>query len=438
MTRYLSLPVLYGLFAVAALTLAAFPVVNHFRQPVGPTPTYELWASGAHTLNKDYPLWYATGRRVVDGLPLYPTQPGVAFPFMYPPFAGVCLAGLSLLGPTGMVIALAAGNVLSWWAAIELSLRLVAGTGRVNPWVRVVPGVISLFFVYDMFLLGQPNLFLLAVVLAGFLCLRHRHEWAAGGLFALATAIKAFPAVIVVYLLWRRYWAAAAGMVLGTAALLVLAPAPVRGFDRNLAELKTWANGMLLKNDDRGFGQRPEQSQGWRNQSVLGVVTRLVRPVDAEADAFDPAVRGLYVNVLALDERTARLAVAGVCGLLGLGFVAAMPRRADRTRESDAAEFAVLTILVVVGTPYAFGYYFVWLLYPATVLTWHAVEGDRRGRWVSWAALAVGSALLVVGSPVGGRTGAAVGGLLWGSLVFAAALGWHLWRTPAGQANRSA
>jgi hypothetical protein len=437
MTRRLTLPVLYGLFAVTALTLAAFPVVNHFRQPAGSAADYELWATGAHTLNKDYPLWYATGQRVVNGDPLYPTQPGVPFPFMYPPFAGVCLAGLSLLGPTGMLFALVIGNVLSWWLAIELSLRLTAGTGRVNPWVRIVPGAVCVFFVYDMFLLGQPNLFLLAVVLGGFLALRHRREWAAGGLFAVATAVKAFPAVILVYLLWRRHWAAAAAMVVGTAALLVLAPAPVRGFDRNLSELKTWANGMLFPNGDRGFGQRPEQSRGWRNQSLLGVGTRLVRPINAHADEFDKLNPRppLYVNVVELDERTATAVVAGACALLGLLFVAVLPRRAARTPETDAAEFAVLTILVVVGTPYAFGYYFVWLLFPVTVLVWHAVENpDRPARRVSWLTLAVGCVLLVIGSPVGGRVGASVGGLLWGSLVIAGGLGWRLWRAGRGSA----
>jgi hypothetical protein len=40
--------------------------------------------------------------------------------------------------------------------------------------------------------------------------------------------------------------------------------------------------------------------------------------------------------------------------------------------------------------------------------------------------------LLVIGSPVGGRVGASVGGLLWGSLVIAGGLGWRLWRAGRG------
>jgi hypothetical protein len=426
---------LVGGFVIACGAFAAFPLSIHFKTPAAVrAERVELrlatWPNAVFqdgNQNKDYGLWYPVGLVARSGSPLYPQAAGVAFPFMYPPFAGAGLAWLSHLGQTGMVVALVLANAVAWFLAVWLSVTLVAG-GRPTPsWVWGLPSTLCLFFVYDMFLLGQPNLGLLVLLLAGFHTLRSRPA-AAGLAFAAAAALKAFPAVVLVYLLWRRHWAAAGVMVATTAGLLVLAPVPTRGWDRNLGELRAWAGGMLFAGSGSGVGQRPEQSQGWRNQSLLAVGHRLLRPVNARADEFN-APEQLYVNVLDLDQRTAGLVIAGFCGLLGLGFVLAMPPAAARTRESDAAEFALLTVLVTVGTPYAFGYYFVWLLLPATVLVWHATTGRGAVRRGSWACLAVGFGLIAAGAPLTrSRWPQAVGAYLWGALVLAAGLGWHLRR----------
>ena len=248
-----SRPVQIALLAFVVAGMAVTPLVNRFN--------------GAS--NKDYPLWYATGQKFVQGEPLYPTD-GSVFPFMYPPFAGFALGAISLLGPTGMVVALVLLNAASFFLAVELSVRLVAGTPIVSLWLRTVPSAVCLFFVADMFTLGQPNLGLFVLILGGLMLLRNGHWGWAGTCFALATAIKAFPAVVLIYLLWRREWKAAGAMVLITVFLLVVVPAPQRGFERNAVELKTWADGMLFSGGEKGVGQRPEQSVSWRNQSLLG------------------------------------------------------------------------------------------------------------------------------------------------------------------------
>jgi hypothetical protein len=421
--------------------MAAPPLVNHFRaeSPFG-WPVFGSTAPGHQfpagvSKNKDYPLWYFVGRTVVEDAtltdrtgrpwPLYPTEPDQTFPFMYPPFAALCLGALSLLGPTGMLLALVLLNVACLAVAIELGVWLVAGTGDVSLWLRTIPAAVCVFFLNDMFLLGQPNLGLLCLVLGGLMLTRSPklgHHVAAGGLFALATAIKAFPAVVVVYLLWRRRWLAALSMV-GFCLLFFLAvPSAVRGWDRSLSELKTWANGMLFRQGEAGVGQRPEQSVGWRNQALLGVANRLLRPANAKAE--ETAMGGaepLHVNLVDFGYRGAMAGAVIAAGLLGLGFVLLLPRATARTRDTDAAEFAVLVVLVTVGTPYAFGYYFVWLIYPLTVLVHRGLCGDR---W-SWAA--VGG--VAVGFAAGGLSAfrvyepMAYGALFWAAVAALAACG---------------
>src|SRR5208283_1414630 len=153
-------------------------------------------------------------------------------------------------------------------------------------------------FIWDMFDLGQPNLMLLAIVLAGLFLLQGGRQGSAGAMFGMAAALKAFPIAILPYLIWRRRWVSAGSMILVTVACLFLVPAPFRGFERNLAEVKTWAQGMVFSASQKGFGQRPEQNWSWKNDSLIAVTHRFVRPVNAEAE--DPKAPPLYVNVLNL------------------------------------------------------------------------------------------------------------------------------------------
>ena len=451
MNRHVRRALVIG-FAVTAGAFAAFPLATHFKTPAAERAArieavLAAWPRAAHwpgSQNKDYGLWHPVGLVARSERELYPTDPGVYFPFMYPPFAAAALGGLSHLGPDGMLVALVLGNVGAWLAAVWLGVRLVASrpregtegrapadakagarpsvpsrgrlaTAAAPPLTWGLPSLLGLFFVYDMFLLGQPNLLLLVLMLVGFHALRAGRGGWAGAAFATAVALKAFPAVVLPYLLWRRQWAAAVGMVGVTAGLLLLAPLPARGWDRNLRDLGTWADGMILTPG----GQRPEQSLGWRNQSLTAVVKRLTSPVNAEADELIPPTPPVYVNLVSLSPAGASVAAAAACGLVGLAFVAVLPRRSARTPDTDAAEWGLLTVLVVIGTPYCFTYYFVWLLFPTTVLV-----ARRR-----WGFLAVGHLLMLAGAPLtDSKVPAAAGAVLWGAVVLAAGLGRELRR----------
>lgn len=443
----------YPLLLLVCGVMAAPPLVNHFRAehpfpwPVFADTTPDHRVPPTVSQNKDYPLWYFVGRTVVEDAtlrersgadwPLYPTGPDDVFPFMYPPFAALCLGVLSLLGPTGMLIALIVLNVLSVATVIELGVRAVAGTGNVSVWLRLIPAAICLFFINDMFLLGQPNLGLLCLILGGLMLVRTdkpRNQVLGGGLFALATAIKAFPAVVIVYLLWRRQWLAAASMVVFCALFFVGVPAAVRGWDRSMGELKTWANGMLFRQGEKGHGQRPEQSVGWRNQSLFGVANRLLRPGNATAEETASAgAEPLYVNVVDLDYRGAMIGAMATAGVLGLGFVLLMPRKRDRTRDTDAAEFGMLVILMTVGTPYAFGYYFVWLIYPLTVIVYHGLkpEGYLAERNLAWDAVLGVVVFFALSGLVAFKyiLPMAYGSLFWAAMAALAGCGWALYRS---------
>src|ERR1700738_2651933 len=307
----------------------------------------------------------------------------------------------------------------------------MTGSGRIpGPWLFALPGIVTISFVFDMFDLGQPNLVLLAMMLFGFWLLQHGRPWIGGSMFALATAIKVFPVAVFPYLLWRRQWAAVAGMVVFLGIFLFVVPAPVRGFQHNISELKTWFQGMVGTSSEQGFGQRGEQNWSWVNQSIIAVTHRLARPVNYNQD--NPAKPPAYMNLLDLDFRTANGLVLAISLAIGLGFIAVMPPRSRTTPRSDAEELGILFCLMTVASPLARQYYFMWLFFPITILVHRATFDPRANvRGWTWAALGVAGLLMGLSLPIFPNDIQAYGNTLAATAVIAAGLVWHILHPPA-------
>jgi len=290
--------------------------------------------------------------------------------------------------------------------------------------------------VFDMFDLGQPNLVLLAMMLYGFWLLQHERPWMAGSMFALATAIKVFPVAVFPYLLWRRQWVAAASMVIFVGIFLFVVPAPVRGFQHNITELKTWYQGMVGTSSEKGFGQRDEQNWSWVNQSIIAMTHRLTRPVNYDQD--DPSKPPHFMNLVDLDFKTANLIVVAISLLIGLGYLAVMPSRARRTPRSDAEELGILFCLMTVASPLARQYYFMWLFFPMTILIHRAAYDPRAAvRLGTWAALAVAGLLMCLSIPIFPTDLQAYGNNLAATVVMTGGLVWHILNPPSEATSSS-
>jgi hypothetical protein len=247
----------------------------------------------------------------------------------------------------------------------------------------------------------------------------------AGSMFALATAIKVFPVAVFPYLVWRRQWMSAASMVAFLGIFLFLVPAPVRGYQHNVAELKTWFQGMVGSSSEQGFGQRGEQNWSWVNQSIIAVTHRLTRPVNYNQD--DPSKPPEYINLLDLDFKTANWVVLAISLLIGLGYVAVMPARSKATPRSNAEELGILFCLMTVASPLARQYYFMWLFFPMTILIHRAAYDPRPAvRTGTWITLAIAGCLLLLSIPVFPNDLQAWGNNLAATAVLAGGLVWHI------------
>ena len=150
----------------------------------------------------------------------------------------------------------------------------------------------------------------------------------------------------------------------------------------------------MLKYSEVTVGQRPMRSYTWKNQSLIGVSNRLLRRVDA--DAASAVHQPVYVNFADLTFRVVNAIIISVALALGLSFIAVMPRRDMRTPESDAIEFGLLLLVMLMVTPLSFGYFYSWLMLPFAVITQRVLAGKSLAvLWWSLPALA----LLALGIP---------------------------------------
>ena len=394
----------------------------------------ELWGSGK---TKDYPLWFWAGQQVLQGKDLYPSDPRAYFDFIYPPMPAVLLAIPSWFGKMALYICLSLLNAAAWWITAIYSNAMTGSGKAANQWLFAAPGFATITFVFDMFDLGQPNLMLLAMMLYGFWLLQHERPWMAGSMFALATAIKVFPIAVLPYLVWRRHWTAVAGTVIYLGVFLFVLPAPVRGFQHNVTELKTWYQGMVGTSSERGFGQRDEQNWSWVNQSIIAVTHRLTRPVNYNQD--DPSKPPRTMNVVDISFQAANWIVIGVSMAIGLGYLAVMPPASRRTERSDAEELGILFCLMTVASPLARQYYFIWLFFPMTVL-FHRAAYDPRpaARIGTWLTLAVMGVLMCLSFGIFPKDWQAYGNNLAATVVVAAGLVWHILHPPNSAAPNSA
>jgi hypothetical protein len=372
------------LFAGVAIAFSVTPMVKAFKKPLE---------------NKDYTIWQEYGRLGITGKPLYPEDPLVqTFEYMYPPFPAVFVWGpASLLPAPGFVLFLVLLNTAAWLGVIFASVWLATGKWvRQEPLLYLVPSLICIGYVWDTFLLGQINILLLALVLGAFVLIKKKWPMAAGALIALAAAIKAFPVLLVSWLIWRRQWKALLGFSLAAVMILLVLPGLVRGYGQTVSELGVWFGGMA----EQEFGQRAGIGVTYKNQSLKSVVFRLTQPFDAGDD------NGVHytVNVVSLSDRQRDMVFLSLAGVLGLWFAIATPPRVGKKvwlpepeENITGIEVAMIVTLIVFASPLSWTYFYVWLIPGLTVLT-H--EWLRRGH-NSWKRVFAATLLIVVALVLG-------------------------------------
>jgi alpha-1,2-mannosyltransferase len=266
----------------------------------------------------DLKIYIAAMRWWADGNDLYdyaqPDRVQGWLYFTYPPFTALLLRPFADV-PLGVTIAaftagtVAAVAVTTWW--------LVGPLAEARAWPRwyaaglAAPLVLLIEPTRETITFGQINMLLIVLIVGDLLIAVPRNWRLAGAGIGLATALKLFPGIFIVYLLVTRRWRAAivAAAAAAGATLLAAAVAPEASWQFWTGTL--WSTERVGRTDYTG------------NQSLQGMLARLTAPEGPPR----PVWLVLVVLVAGFGLwRAARAARAGdeIAGLALTGLVAAL------------------------------------------------------------------------------------------------------------------
>ena len=307
----------------------------------------------------DFEVFVKSGRRLLARTPLY-AESGAGVGVVGPPFQAVFFAPFALVADLSMPLsrvtwyALGVAALLVGVALWSVALAERAPSG--HRWSEVcssavlVPLFAVLLPVQTNFEHQNMNPLLLACLGVAAYCFRTERDAAAGAAIGTATALKAFPALLILYLAYWRAWRALTAAVV-TAAALSAAPAFFYGSTGFVVQARQW----VAFSTGGGWPTRGN------NQSLIAMIQRLF------GDAEPTLSSAVYV--------------VAVVALLVV-FLATAPTNRGADRRIAVVEMALVTLVAVIVSPIAWDHYWV-LLFPA----FFAVHDSRlyRNEWRAFA-----------------------------------------------------
>jgi hypothetical protein len=298
--------------------------------------------------------------------------------------------------------------------------RLVETPERPFPfWAKVLTILLSLKPILDDLSHGNVNLFILFLVVAALTAYRRQRDLLAGATLALAIACKVTPALFVPYFLWKRSWKVLSGVAFGLVLFLWpgVVPSLILGFKDNQALVVSWYQEMV-----HPFVVEGKVTPEHNNQSLPGLVSRLLThsPSFSTYDDKGNYVPLEYHNIVDVGPAAARWLLKGCMGLFALLIVWTC-RTPTRPRQGWrlAAEFALVTLGMLLFSERTWKHHCVTMLLPFAVLSYHlATESARAGmRAYVAASLATAAALMLAATT--GQSGVADshGAYLFGKLA---------------------
>ena len=375
-----------------------------------------------HADFKDAEVWYDAGRRVLEGRTLTNLPH-----YRYPPTFAVLVAPFCALGFAPFYFFWYLLNLCLLVPCVAAARAISFGPGEPAPYrSHWLPLLLVAVFAIDNLLLGQTNILIMLLVYWAFLADARRRPWLSGLPLGAAIAIKAFPAPLLAYFLYRGRLRVVAAALLSCAFFLLLVPAPARGFHRNFREVTDWGSRVVMPYLSRGeAGDWGQHSFDFGNHSLPAVARRLLTRADAGVAARQD--RPLFVNFADLTESQTNWILLAAFAALGLAFIAASGWRRPSTPTERAVEYSMAVALMLLASALSWTYFFVMLLLPITVALKLFADPARlrpASIWVLRVSLWVLMLAIVLLWPAARPTQyvRAVGSLCWATVLLFAGL----------------
>ena len=371
---------------------AYVPALTYTRRPLMAT-TSRTWTrlfalmavlftilNTASALNKggDAAVFFEGGRRLLHAEPLYAGS-SAADGFIGPPFQAMFFAPFAAVAASSPVAAKLfwhALNIVCFVLGVWLSMKAWdAARGQIGLPARsslpvlFAPLAAILLPLQTNFEHQNMNALLLALLAAATWQLTLGSAVVAGLLIGIATALKAFPALAIVYLAARRQWTAAIAATATAGVLSVVMPTAIYGVAGFSDLARTF---WRLSNS------------GWpirgNNQSLIAALDRFtLGPWSAGVDPAGVRVGGEAPLTMML------------FGVLAAALVAALVVTMARTPHRSSAvppELAAVTVLAILLSPIAWDHYWT-LMFPAFLILYDSRDErllGRTGDYAFWTA----------------------------------------------------
>jgi alpha-1,2-mannosyltransferase len=335
----------------------------------------------ANAINKggDASVFFEGGRRFLHARPLYEGSSAAAG-FIGPPFQALFFAPFAAVAATSDLAARLlwyALNLVCLFAGIALTVKAWE-KARARRGLPLAPWLPGLFAPLAAVLLPlQTNLehqnmnaLLLSLIAGATLHATSGSAVVAGILVGSAAALKAFPALLIVYFAAARNWTASIVSLL-TAAVLFVLPAIVYGADGFGELVRAW-----VRLSGSGWPTRGN------NQSLVAALDRWTGTAGAEGvrtAAESPLAAGLFAAIALLL-------------VLAAGFVVV---RRNRSVACVPGEIAAVTALAILLSPIAWDHYWT-LLFPAFLILYDSRDSallGARARPLFWTAAVLTTSL---------------------------------------------
>jgi alpha-1,2-mannosyltransferase len=359
----------------------------------------------------DFTTFLDAGNRFLDGVSLYAGS-SVGAGVVWPPFTGAFFSPFALVARTDPRLArvawyvlnlVALGAAIRAWTAVlgPLTGRAIRWRAwRAEPYGPVLLALVGIAFpLQTNFEHQNMNVVLLALIgLAAWAVARER-DTTAGLWIGVATALKAFPALLLVYLAVRQRWRAFAAGVIAAGALTLLS---ALRFEPDVATtIRDWL-------DINARGSWPVRGN---NQSLFALLARAFGPAEVIQTGHVPSATypGIHLAWMAI-----------ALSLATVTLIATGPWRIRSERATPIGLVPVLALAVLLS-PIAWDHYWV-LMFPAFLFL--ALSRDRAAwvPWVFWVAAILTSGFSRATVGVQGLSVArTLSVVTWGGLVLLAA-----------------
>ncbi len=319
------------------------------------------------------------------------------FNYPNPPIMALILTPLVHLPPLAAALCWFYLKVGMTLAVFYWTFRLVQTPQSVfPPWAKALTVLLSLRMIMSDLNHGNVNLFILFLVAGSLYAFQRRRDGISGLVLALAISCKVTPALFVPYLIWKRAWKTLVACAAGLILFLLFVPSLKTGWERNVNDLHSWVNAMIVPYIEEGKVTSEHQ-----NQSLPGLVYRLAThsPSFSIFDEADHYVPLQYDNFLDLEPQKAQWIVRGfMAAFLVLVLWTCCTSTARRQGWRLAAEYSIVVLGMLLFSERTWKHHAVTLVLPFAVVCYCLATGGYGWRMRSFLIACLASASMLIAS----------------------------------------